>query len=78
LDELFDAPIRKITKGGKKEDDFTLDFTKSGKGLGDEYAEEYANKILAQNPDVFDVNGADGALKKEIDDIFNGLMRNLN
>lgn len=36
---------------------------------------------MAQNPDVFqdtDVTGADANLKKEIDDIFDGLMRNLN
>lgn len=62
-------------------DDFALDFTKSGKGLGDQYAEEYANKLMKENPDLFldnDVAGADSAVKKEIDDIFNGLMRNLN
>jgi hypothetical protein len=36
---------------------------------------------MDQNKDVFldqDLTGADGAIKKEIEDIFNGLMRNLN
>ena len=36
---------------------------------------------MAENPDVFldnDITGADAGLKKEIDDLFNGLMRNLN
>lgn len=35
LDELFDDPIRKVHTSEKKEDDFTLEFTKSSKGLGD-------------------------------------------
>lgn len=62
-------------------DDVALNFTKSSKGLGDQYAEDYANKLMAQNPDVFldqDIHGADSGLKKEIDEIFTGLMRNLN
>jgi hypothetical protein len=62
-------------------DDFALDFTKSGKGLGDQYAEEYQSKLMKENPDLFldnDVAGVDSSIKKEIDDIFNGLMRNLN
>ena len=81
LDEMFDDPIRKVFKGDKKDHDFTLDFTNSGKGLGDEYADDYAKKLMAQNKDVFldnDLSGVDSALKHEIDDIFNGLMRNLN
>jgi hypothetical protein len=62
-------------------DDFALDFTKANKGLGDQYADDYANKLMKENPDVFldnDISGVDSGLKKEIDDIFNGLMRNLN
>jgi len=82
LDEMFDDPIRKIDFGKKKgSDKFTLDFTKSNKGLGDHYADDYANKLMAENPDVFldnDITGADAGLKKDIDDLFNGLMRNLN
>jgi U3 small nucleolar ribonucleoprotein component len=82
LDEMFDDPIRKINFGKNKGGDkFTLDFTKSHKGLGDQYADDYANKLMTENPDVFldnDITGADSGLKKEIDDIFNGLMRNLN
>jgi U3 small nucleolar ribonucleoprotein component len=46
LDELFDDPIRKVLKDKKEKDDFTLDFTKSGKGLGDEYAADYAKKLI--------------------------------
>jgi len=36
---------------------------------------------MGMNKDVFldnDLAGADSALKKEIEDIFSGLMRNLN
>ncbi len=36
---------------------------------------------MAQNPDVFndnEVSGADVGIKKEIEEIFDGLMRNLN
>lgn len=68
-------------RGDKQQDDFTLEFTKSNKGLGDQYADEYARKLFAQNKDVFDesdLTGADSALKHEIDNMFNGLMRNLN
>lgn len=81
LDEMFDDPIRKISKNKKGGSDLLLDFTKSGKGLGDEYADDYAKKLMAENPDVFldnDITGADARLKKDIDDLFNGLMRNLN
>ena len=35
LDELFDDPIRKAHTSDRKQDDFTLDFTKNSKGLGD-------------------------------------------
>ena len=81
LDEMFDDPIRKVGKKDHGSDKFTLDFTKSNKGLGDQYADDYANKLMAENPDVFldnDITGADSGLKKEIDELFNGLMRNLN
>lgn len=81
LDELFDDPIRKVHTSDKKEHDFTLEFTKSSKGLGDQYADDYAKKLVSQNKDVFlenDLTGVDSALKHEIDDMFNGLMRNLN
>ena len=79
LDELFDDPIRKEMKpGAQKDDDFQLKFTK-GEGLAEQYADDYANKLLAANPDVFnDVAGADSEAKKEIDDLFDSLMRNLN
>jgi hypothetical protein len=62
-------------------DNSALDFTKSGKGLGDEYADDYANKLMKENADMFldnDISGVDSQLKKEIDDIFNGVMKNLN
>lgn len=82
LDELFDDPIRRVAhKVSNNLEKVHLDFTQSGKGLGDQYADDYANKLLAQNPDVFldnDISGADSGLKKEIDNIFDGLMRNLN
>lgn len=79
LDELFDDPIRKEIKNeGQKDDDFQLEFTK-GKGLGEQYADDYANRLLSANPDVFnDLTGVDSEAKKEIDDLFDNLMRNLN
>ena len=82
LDELFDDPIRRVAGDVHKGmDENALDFTKSGKGLGDQYADDYANKLMKENPDIFldnDISGVDSGLKKEIDEIFNGLMRNLN
>ena len=78
LDELFDDPLRKAVVEGKKFNDFTLNFTKSGKGLGDEYAEDYSKKLAEINKDVFLDTDPDAPIKREIDDIFNGLMRNLN
>jgi hypothetical protein len=48
LDELFDDPVRRVAKDGKPgKDDFQLDFGKSGKGLGDEYADDLAKKLYA-------------------------------
>jgi U3 small nucleolar RNA-associated protein MPP10 len=82
LDELFDDPIRRTKKqdgtgdGGKE-----LDFSKSGKGLGEEYADDYAKRLYAENADMFlenELTGIDGGLKKEIEELFNGLFRNLN
>jgi len=77
---MFDDPIRKIHSSDKKQDDFTLDFSKAKKGLGDEYADDYQKKLMGMNPDAFldDLTGEDSNLKKEIDDIFNRLMTNLN
>ena len=42
LDELFDDPIRKVERDTKGvDDDFTLDFLKNSKGLGEAYADDY-------------------------------------
>ena len=49
IDELFDDPIRKVHRSEKKQDDFNLEFTKSNKGLGDQYADDYAKKLVSQN-----------------------------
>lgn len=41
LDELFDDPLRKVHTDDKNDqNDFMLDFTKSHKGLGDQYADD--------------------------------------
>jgi len=48
-DELFDDPIRKYLPGGKKgrdDDDNGFDFTKSKKGLGELYEDDYRKKLL--------------------------------
>ena len=62
-------------------DDFNLDFTKSNKGLGDQYADDYSKKMMDMNKGAFldeDISGPDAQTKKEIEEIFLGLMRNLN
>lgn len=49
--------------------------------MGEEIADEMAKKLIAQNKDVFldnDINGVDSDIKKEIEDLYNGLMKNLN
>ena len=77
LDELFDDPIRKYIddkKGG--DDDDAFDFTKSKKGLGEIYEEDYKKRIMAHDPNAYlhnDLSGTDSAIKNEID----SLMKNL-
>ena len=80
MDELFDDPVRKYLRGkkGGDDDDNGFDFTKSKKGLGELYEDDYRKKLLKNDPNAFllqgnDLTGADGALKKEI----SGLMRTL-
>jgi len=42
LDEMFDDPVRKVQREVKNlDDDFTLDFLKNKKGLGETYADDY-------------------------------------
>jgi U3 small nucleolar RNA-associated protein MPP10 len=80
MDELFDDPIRKYIRGqkGGDDDDNGFDFTKSKKGLGELYEDDYRKKLLKNDPSAFllqgnDLTGADATLKKEI----SGLMRTL-
>lgn len=81
MDELYDDPIRKYIKDGRRgggQDDDAFDFTKSKKGLGELYEDDYRKKLLKNDPNAFllsgnDLTGADSALKQEI----NVLMRNL-
>lgn len=78
LDELFDDPVRKEVKPDGQKDEVELQFTK-GKSLDQVYEDDYVNKLLDANPDVFnDLTGADSVVKKEIEDIFSSLMKNLN
>lgn len=87
MDELFDDPIRKkITKDkdGNDEDDL-FDFTKSKKGLGELYEEDYRKKLLANSddPNAFLkgsdlLTGVDSSLKKEIHDLMRGLFNQLD
>lgn len=71
LDELFDDPIRKFLKPSKnKDDDDQFQFTKSKKGLGEVYEDEYRKKLLEQDPNAYlknEFTGPDSELKKEID-----------
>ena len=79
---MFDDPVRRVALDiDQKIDDFSLNFTKSSKGLGDQYADDYQKKFAEKNPDAFlddSLTGPDAGVKKEIDEIFNDLMRNLN
>jgi hypothetical protein len=65
MDELFDDPVRKYIKGGKKDnEDDLFDFTKSKKGLGELYEDEYRKKMLKNDPNAYlfssnDLTGAD-------------------
>ena len=77
LDELFDDPVRRYLRGHKpNEDDNAFDFTKSKKGLGELYEDDYRAKLLKHDPSAYlhaDLTGADASLKKEI----GGLMKTL-
>ncbi len=87
LDELFDDPIRKyLSKSKKGDDEDRFDFTKSKKGLGDIYEDDYKKKLIAsEDPNSFmnsavDLlgNGIDSNLKKEINELMKGLFNNLD
>ena len=79
---MFDDPVRRVALDiDNKIDDFSLNFTKSSKGLGEQYADDYQKKFAEKNPDVFlddSLTGPDAGIKKEIDETFNDLMRSLN
>lgn len=73
MDELFDDPVRRYLPGGKRgdDDDNHMDFSKSKKGLGELYEDDYRKKLLQNDPNAYllqsnDLTGADAALKKEI------------
>ncbi len=87
LDELFDDPVRKYIKGANKSlddnEDGLFGFTKSNKGLGELYEEEYRKKIVANDPNAYmmtasDVSGADAEIKKEIGHLMRGLFFQLD
>lgn len=79
-DELFDDPVRKYIKGGKRDDgDDLFDFTKSKKGLGELYEDDYRKKLLKNDPSAFlltsnDLTGADAQAKQEIAQLMKGLF----
>ena len=84
MDELFDDPVRKYIKGGKKDnDDDLFDFTKSKKGLGELYEDEYRKKMLKNDPSAYlfssnDLTGADAHAKQEIQQLMKGLFFQLD
>ena len=54
-----------------------MDFTKSKKGLGDLYAEDMANRLLAINPEAFleaELKGPEAPLKREIEELSKDLF----
>lgn len=84
MDELFDDPVRKHLSGGKKDyDNDGFDFTKSKKGLGELYEDEYRKKMLKNDPNAYlltsnDLTGADSSAKKEIQQLMKGLFYQLD
>lgn len=63
LDEMFDDPVRRALPEGGNIKQEMLNFTKSGKGLGDVYSDEFAKKMDSMNPDAFLSTAEDGPLK---------------
>ena len=78
LDEMFDDPVRRALPEGGDAKQEMLSFTKSGKGLGDVYADEFAKKMDSMNPDAFLSTAEDGPLKTQVEEIFTNVMRSLN
>ncbi|CDW79839.1 UNKNOWN [Stylonychia lemnae] len=86
MDELFDDPIRKYIKGRKEGDDEDqMDFTKSKRGLGEQYEDDYRKKLVqsSDDPNSFlrgsDIlSGADSTLKKEISELMRNLFNQLD
>lgn len=81
LDELFDDPVlRQSNKRKKLNDEIEMDFTKSKKGLGDQYADDLTKRLASINPESFleqELSGPDGALKREIEDLSKDLFQSL-
>jgi len=81
LDELFDDPVRKHAESKKEGGDDFFDFTKSKKGLGEIYEEDFKKKLLDQDPNAYlanDLTGTDSGLKKEVDSIITNLFYQLD
>ena len=83
MDELFDDPLRKFIGGKGKDDqeDSLFDFTKSKKGLGEQYEDDYRKKLLnaSADPNAYMnssdlLTGVDSSLKREINDLMRGLF----
>jgi hypothetical protein len=57
-----------------------MDFTKSGKGLGELYADDLRKSLVHSNPEAFLeelLSGPDAPLKREIEDISKELFQSL-
>ncbi len=84
LDELFDDPVRKYIKEGRKNDDKEdIEFGKSKKGLGELYEDDYRKKLLESDPNSYlltgnDLTGADASLKQEISTLMRSLFYSLD
>src|ERR1700689_1899311 len=58
LDELFDDPIRKLPEDTKHkgDDDNMFDFSKSKKGLGELYEDDFRKNVISNDPNSYLVN----------------------
>ena len=77
LDEMFDDPVRLATLNTEETAE-NLDFTKSSRGLAGIYDDEYVKKLNKLNPEVFNSNDENAALKKDIESLFANVMQSLN
>ena len=70
-----------IEKKKGHDDDNMFDFTKSKKGLGELYEEDFKKKLTSNDPNAYltsDLTGTDSGIKVEIDSLMKNLFYQLD